>query len=152
MKLFILTAALALGFNAMAANSNPVTNPTVNEKVLKTFHQVFADAQNVQWNATPNYSEASFNSGAATARVIISNNGQLVRTIRYYKENNLPSNILYKVKNKYEGKEIFGVTEITNEAGTEYEIVVRDSQKMYTVTVDTDGTMAQTGKFNRGDL
>ncbi|AHF16402.1 hypothetical protein [Niabella soli] len=152
MKLFILTAALSLGLNAMAATSNPVINPTVNEKVLKTFHQVFADAKNVQWKATAEYNEASFNSGAIAARAIIDNNGKLVRTIRYYKETNLPSNILYKVKSKYEGKEVYGVTEITNDAGTAYEIVMRDSQKMYTVHIDANGALTQTGKFKRGDL
>lgn len=105
MKLLILAAALSLGLTTMAATSTPVINPTVNEKVLKTFHLVFADAQNVQWSSTKEYNEASFNSGMIKTRAIIDNNGKLIRTIRYYGESHLPSNILYKIRKKYEGKE-----------------------------------------------
>lgn len=43
MKLFILTAALLFGLNAMATT----IHPTVNEKVLKTFNEVFTNAQDV---------------------------------------------------------------------------------------------------------
>lgn len=152
MKLFILTAALSLGLNAMAATGTPVANPTVNQKVLKTFNLVFANAQNVQWRSTKEYSEANFSSGAINTRAIIDNNGKLIRTIRYYNANDLPANLLYKVKSRYEGKEIFGVTEMTNDAETVYEIIVRDAQKMYTVHIDHSGILTQTGKFKRGDL
>ncbi|WP_300601747.1 hypothetical protein [Niabella sp.] len=149
MKLFILTAALSLGLNAMAAVT---VNPTVNEKVLKTFKDVFSNARDVQWNTTAEYNEASFRSGSVSTRAVIDNNGTLVRTIRYYKENNLPSNILYKIKKKYDGKEIYGVTEVTNSEGVNYFIVIRDSRSIYNVTADNEGGVMQTAKYKRGDI
>ncbi|MBZ4189566.1 hypothetical protein [Niabella beijingensis] len=148
MKLFILTAALSLGLNAMAAVP---ADPTVNEKVLKTFNQVFTEAQDVQWSTTAHYSEASFRSDAVSTRAMIDNNGVLIRTIRYYKESNLPSAVLYKIKKNYEGKEVYGVTEITNNEGTTYHVVIRDSRNLYKVTVDDSGTVQQTAKYKRGD-
>ncbi|MCD2424597.1 hypothetical protein LQ567_17585 [Niabella pedocola] len=148
MKLFILTAALSLGLNAMAAVP---TNPTVNEKVIKTFNQVFSEAQNVQWSTTATYSQASFQSGAVATRVMIDNNGALIRTIRYYKENELPSHVLYQIRKKYEGKEIAGVTEISNNEGTSYHIIVNDNRNMYKVTVDNSGSLTQDAKYKRAD-
>lgn len=150
MKLFILTAALSLGLNAMAATT-PVVNPTVSPKALKTFNEVFTDAKDVQWSTTANYNEAHFSSDAVTTRVMIDNSGKLVRTIRYYQAAKLPSNILYKVKEKYNDKEIFGITEITNESGVAYHIVVRDDKYIYNVDADNNGNISQAKKFKRGD-
>ncbi|MBZ4189565.1 hypothetical protein [Niabella beijingensis] len=149
MKLFILAAIVSLGLNASAAVS---TNPTINEKVLKTFHEVFTNAQNVQWNITEKYNEASFRSGSVSTRAVIDNNGILIRTIRYYKENNLPANILYKLKKKYDGKEIYGITEVTNGEGTSYHVVIRDQRSIYNVTADNNGSLMQTAKYKRGDI
>ncbi|SDE12376.1 hypothetical protein [Niabella drilacis] len=149
MKLFILTAVLSLGLNAMAAV--PAT-PAVNEKVMKTFNQVFAGARDVQWNATAGYSEASFRSGAIATRAVIDNSGALIRTIRYYGQNELPSNVLYKIRKQYDGKAIFGVTEVTNTAGTLYHVVIKDSRNLFNVTVDNNGSVLKTVKYKRGDL
>lgn len=146
MKLFILAAALSLGLNTMAAG------PTVNEKALKTFNTIFSHAQNVQWSTTADYNEASFRSGSVTTRAVIDNNGTLIRTIRYYKENLLPPNILYKVKKRYDGKEIYGITEVTSADGTNYHIVVRDNRNIYKVLADNSGSLMQTAKFKRGDI
>ncbi|MGJ7033425.1 hypothetical protein [Niabella hirudinis] len=149
MKLFILTAALSLGLNAMTAVA---ANPNVNAKALKTFNAIFTNAQNVQWNTTADYNEASFRAGSISTRAVIDNNGVLIRTIRYYKENNLPSNILYKIKKKYDGKEIYGVTEVTSAEGTNYHIVVRDARNLYNVAADNNGSVTQTAKYKRGDI
>ncbi|MCF3110464.1 hypothetical protein LL912_16885 [Niabella sp. CC-SYL272] len=153
MKLFILTAVLSLGLNAMAAvPSNPtVTNPTVNEKVIKTFNQVFSDARDVQWATTATYSQASFRSGSVATRVMIDNNGTLIRTIRYYKANELPSHVLYQIRKQYEGKDIAGVTEVSNSEGTSYHLIVNDSRNLYKVTVDHSGTITQEAKYKRAD-
>ncbi|MBO9621039.1 MAG: hypothetical protein J7539_18635 [Niabella sp.] len=149
MKLLILSAALALGLNVMASTT---ANPSVNPKVLKTFNLVFTNAQNVQWSTTKEYNEASFNSGMIKTRAIIDNNGKLIRTIRYYGESNLPSNILYKVRKKYDGKEIYGVAEVATESATEYFIIIRDSKNIYKVTADNSGDLIQTDKLKRADL
>ncbi|WP_300601746.1 hypothetical protein [Niabella sp.] len=148
MKLFILTAVLSLGLNAMAAVP---TNPAVNEKVIKTFNQVFSDAQNVQWATTATYSQASFRLGSVSTRVMIDNNGTLIRTIRYYKESELPSHVLYQIRKKYDGKEIAGVTEVSDSEGVNYHLVVNDSRNMYNVTVDNSGSITQVVKYKRAD-
>ncbi|HEX7754012.1 MAG TPA: hypothetical protein VF421_01605 [Niabella sp.] len=148
MKLFILTAALLFGLNAMATT----IHPTVNEKVLKTFNEVFTNAQDVQWSTTAEYSEASFSAGSVTSRAMFDNSGKLIRTIRYYNENHLPSTIIYKLKNKYAGREIYGVTEVTNTEGISYNVVLRDSKNIYNVAVSNDGSITLASKFKRGDI
>lgn len=149
MKLFILTAALSLGLNAMATVP---TSASVNEKVMKTFNQVFAGAQDVQWSTTASYSEACFHSATGSTRAVIGNDGNLIRTIRYYKEKELPSHILYKIRKKYDGKTVFGVTEVANAAGTLYHVVITDSRNLYNVTIDDHGSVIKTAKYNRGDI
>ncbi|ANH82966.1 hypothetical protein A8C56_20005 [Niabella ginsenosidivorans] len=148
MKLFILTTALLFGLNAMAATADP----SVNEKVLKTFNEVFTNARNVQWSTTAEYSEASFSTGSVTSRAMFDNNGKLIRTIRYYKENNLPSNVRYEIKNEYRGKEIYGVTEVATATATIYHLIIRDSKNIYKVVADNNGNIAQTARFKRGDI
>ncbi|WP_018627580.1 hypothetical protein [Niabella aurantiaca] len=148
MKLFILTAALSLSLNAMTAvASNPV-----NEKVMKTFNQVFTDARDVQWNTAAGYSEASFHSGTISVRAMIGNNGNLIRTIRYYKETGLPPNVHYKIRKKYEGKAIFGVTEVTDAAGIRYHVIIHDNRNMYQVIVNNNGNVIEATKYRRGDI
>ncbi|HEX7754899.1 MAG TPA: hypothetical protein VF421_06140 [Niabella sp.] len=148
MKLFILTAALLFGLNAMATTASP----TVNEKVLKTFNEVFTNAQDVQWSTTAEYSEASFSAGSVTSRATFDNNGKLIRTIRYYKENNLPTNVRYEIKNEYKGKEIYGVTEVSTANATTYHVIIRDSKHLYKIVADNNGTITQIAKFKRGDI
>lgn len=149
MKLFILTAVLFFGITSMASAT---VNPTVSEKALKTFHQVFVNAKNVQWSSTETYNEVSFVAGTISSRAVIDNNGKLLRTIRYYKGAVLPSNILYTLKKKYESKEIFGVTEVNTESATVYYIIVRDDKCFYKVTADSNGSLTQTEKYKRGDI
>lgn len=149
MKLFILTAALSLGLNAMTVSASA---PAVNEKVMKTFNQVFTNASDVQWSTTAGYSEASFHSGAISVRAMIGNNGNLIRTIRYYKEKELPPTVRYKIKKRYEGKAIFGVTEVTDAAGIRYHVVINDSRNMYQVVVNDSGTVLEATKYRRGDI
>lgn len=80
------------------------------------------------------------------------NSGKLIRTIRYYNENHLPSTIIYKLKNKYAGREIYGVTEVTNTEGISYNVVLRDSKNIYNVAVSNDGSITLASKFKRGDI
>lgn len=147
MKLLILAAALSFGLNVMATDAAPV-----NEKVLKTFNEVFTHAQNVQWSSTESVNEARFKTGTITSRVLIDNDGKLLRTIRYYKQEELPASIRYKIKKGYEGKEIFGVTEVSNATDINYAVVIRDDKHIYNVVYDSNGDVVKSKKFKRGDI
>lgn len=148
MKNLILSAAmmLTLAFNAAAAIVEPVT-----EKAEKTFNQLFKDADDVKWTNTGNTYEAFFTSEGIKSRATIDAKGNLIQTIRYYSENNLPSNVLYAVKKEYKGKEVFGVTEVANKNGVNYRIVLKDDKSYTHINANSIGDTELVAKYKRGD-
>ena len=59
----------------------------------------------------------------------------------YYYEDNLPPMVMAKVKAKYPGKKIFGVTEISNQSGIKYHVVLEDEARWYNVVSDYCGNL-----------
>lgn len=148
MKNLILSAAviLTLTLNAAAATAKPV-----NDKAQKTFDLLFKDADNVKWSDAGNNYEAFFDSEGIKTRVTIDAKGNLLQTIRYYGENNLPANVLYNVKNDYKGKAVFGVTEVTNKNGVNYRIVLKDDKYYTHINANNSGDTELVAKYKRGD-
>ena len=55
--------------------------------------------------------------------------------------------ILFKVKNRFKGKSIYGVTEIADEYGVEYYIKLEDTKNWWMVKVTTRDFMEITEKL-----
>ncbi|MCH5599907.1 hypothetical protein [Niabella ginsengisoli] len=148
MKSLILSAAVifALTFNAAAAAAEPV-----NEKVLKTFSLIFKDVNNVSWSNTGKHFEAYFVANDIKTRALLDVNGNLIQTIRYYKEDGLPSNILYSIKKAHQGKDIWGVTEVSNHNGVNYRIVLKDDKSYTHINANSTGDSEVVKKYKRGD-
>src|SRR5690606_3937348 len=96
MKNLFLSAAIiltiTLGTTASAAEP-------ANPKVLKTFGEIFKMAYNVSWSESGRHYEAYFvGDNNVKTRALLDAKGNLVQTIRYYKEDDLPSNVLYAIK------------------------------------------------------
>jgi len=142
-KLIILTCLFA----ALSATAS--TPPEVNEKVLKAFNETFIKATDVVWHEMQNLYEASFKQSAITTRAIYDTDGNLLRTTRYYSQENLPINILAKVKKKYEGKSVFGVTEASTEDEVSYYITLEDEKNWYIIKADNWGTLELSQKFRK---
>ncbi|MFT3902383.1 MAG: hypothetical protein QM727_04385 [Niabella sp.] len=149
MKKFILLAAVAVTFSlsAMAATSDPIGN----EKVEKTFNELFKGAQNVQWYNSGKYIMAHFVTGDVRTRVRLDEEGKLLQTIRYYGESELPTHIVASLKENFSGKNVWGITEVSNEKGIVYHIVLKDAKHWYNVISNADGEMNLSKKFKRGD-
>ena len=146
MKHLIALTTVFVCMNVIAA----ATNPTVNLEVLTTFNLVFKDAQNIRWASTAHYDEAVFKNNGVQTRAIFDNEGHLLQTIRYYKEDKLPSNILYNIQKKY-CFDVWGVTEISNSEGTTYNVVLKCSKYWYSVKANTGGYVTLTSKRSRSD-
>ncbi|MCH5716262.1 hypothetical protein [Niabella hibiscisoli] len=96
MKNLILSTAFML---AVIGSASASTVEPANEYVLKTFGQIFKEAINVSWTNTGDHFEAYFvGDNNVKTRALLDAKGNLVQTIRYYKEEDLPSNVLYAVK------------------------------------------------------
>lgn len=148
MKKIILSVALLVSIVAGAA----VTPAEVNEKVLKAFNETFALAKDVVWQEYENYYQANFKQDEIQMRAQYDEEGDLLKTIRYYGEKQLLPNIVSKLKKKYANKEVFGVTETTSSDEVSFVITIKDEKNWYVVKSDVYGNLEQTEKFKRADL
>ena len=148
MKKVMYLAAMMISLSSVAANP-----PEISDKVMKAFKQTFTDAENVSWSEVENSStyQANFTVSAVTVKALYDDDGNLLQTMKYYVEKNLPSTILAKLKIKQAGKEIFGVTEIANDYEVAFHIVLRDEKHWYWIKSDPLGNMEQTRKLIRGE-
>lgn len=147
MKKLLYLAFLLTGFVATAA----ATPPDVNEKILKAFNETFADARDVSWYDYEDYSQANFVVDRVQVRAQYSEDGKLLRTIRYYGEKELLPSVVAKLKKKYAGKEIAGVTELSSDAEVSFTINIRDENNWYIVKSDVYGNLERIEKFKRAD-
>lgn len=149
MRNLILSAAFML---FMVSNTSAGWVDPANEYVLKTFGQIFKEANNVSWTHTGNHFEAYFlGDNNIKTRALLDTKGNLVQTIRYYKEEDLPSNVLYAVKKEFRDKDIWGVTEVSNKNGVNYRIVLRDDKNYTHVNANSTGETEVVSKYKRGD-
>ena len=125
------------------------TPPEVNEKVLKAFNQTFMKATDVVWNEMQNLYEASFKQSEIVSRAIYDAEGNLLRTTRYYSQENLPINILTKIQKKYTGKSIYGVTELATEEQVSYHVTLQDEKNWYIIQADNFGNLELSKKFRK---
>jgi hypothetical protein len=148
MKNLILSAAVmfSLSFNASAAPKEPAS-----EKAQKTFYTIFKDAGNVSWSNTGRQYNAFFVAGNIKTRAIFDAKGNLLQTIRYYGEEQLPENVLYSVKKAYKGKEVFGVTEVSNQYGVGYRIVLKDAKHYTHININNMGETEVVSRYKRAD-
>jgi hypothetical protein len=143
MKKILFLAVLLTGLATTAA-----TPPEISEKVLKAFKETFTTAENVTWEEFENKSyQANFKENEIIIKAMFDNDGNLLETIRYYGEKTLPPNIINKLKKKYMGKEVFGVTEITSETEVSYYISLKDEKNWFVVKSDPYANLQQTDKF-----
>ncbi len=147
MKRIIYLAFLLTGFVATA-----IASPSeVNEKILKAFSETFTAAQNVTWQEYEDYSQANFSIDKVQVRAQFAEDGRLIRTLRYYSERELLPNIVARLKKKYTGKDIAGVTESSSDDEVSFVINVKDENNWYIIKSDVYGNLQQTDKFKRAD-
>jgi hypothetical protein len=109
--------------------------------LFKTFKETFPTATNAKWLKDANGYMVSFMQGSTLTRICYGNDGKFVSSLRYYGGKDLPTNILLSVKNKYEGKDIIGVTEYTNNDGAVYFIKLYDGKEYYAIKAYSDGSI-----------
>jgi hypothetical protein len=124
-------------------------SPRIDEKVLNTFKGAFPKAETVSWYEDGNNYLVYFTNDQVKCRMWYDANGNVLKTIRYYYEQNLCPFILTKIKQKYADKKLYCVTEVSSDEGVKYNIVLEDETKWYHVSVDTNGTVRLDKKYNK---
>lgn len=121
-----------------------------NEKILKAFSKTFDDAQGVSWQGLEDKMyEASFSHNEISCRVIYDDEGNVRRTMRYYKGSQLPIMLQARIASKFEGKSIFGVTEVSTSEGIRYHIVLENATEFHHIESDEFGNYVTTKKFTK---
>ena len=144
MKKLITLACIFATLTVAAANP-----PEVNEKVLKAFEQSFVSATEVVLHEIENTYEARFKQSEIVSRASYDKEGNLLYTTRYYGEEMLPINILTKLKKKFVGKTVYGITESATENDVNYHIVLQDEKNWYIVKADSMGSMELFKKYRK---
>ena len=144
MKKLIIFTCLFAALSATA--SNP---PEVSEKVLKAFSETFMKATDIVWHKMKNLYEASFKQSEIITRAIYDQDGNLLRTTRYYSQENLPINIITKLQKRYAGKSVYGVTELSTEDQVSYHITMQDEKNWYIIKADNWGSLELEQKFKK---
>ena len=140
---------LAVAFACVSAFA--FAAPPVSEKVLKIFQSVFPDVQNARWYENETHYEVYFEKMDMKCRIRYDLDGKVMRTIRYYEEKELPPFLRLKITQKYPGKQIFGVTEMSSENELTYHVVLQDKKHWYNITADATGQISQTDKFKKAE-
>lgn len=145
-KLLLSVTAAIFSLVVFAAAPN-----TVNEKVLKAFNASFKDAKQVVWEEHPNVNtyEVKFVHNEIKSRITYDVNGNILKTIRYYYEAQLPLFIQGKLKQKFTGKKVFGVTEVAAQDQLNYHIVLEDEKNWTIVVCDAHGYMTVDKKYRK---
>lgn len=141
--LILLFVFAALGVQA-------TTPPEVNEKVLKAFKETFIKATDVVWQEVQDIYQASFKQSDIISRASYDKEGNLLTTTRYYQQEELPVHIISKLKKRYPGKTIFGITEVTAGSDVLYHITLNDEKNWYVIKSDNWGSMELFKKFRKG--
>lgn len=147
MKKLLFVAALLTGFAAMATPSPS----EISDKILKSFNETFTDATDITWHEYEKYAQANFKQDDVQVKAQFSDDGTLLKTYRYYTEKQLMPNIVSKLKKRYAGKDITGVTELTSDEEVTFVINLRDDKNYYIVKSDIYGNLQQTDKYKRAD-
>lgn len=142
-KVFLFACTLIIA-GSLFANATDVT-----EKVLKTFRQTFTQAENVVWSDSQNVYMVKFTQQGIQTSVKYDEDGNFISSLRYYLSDQLPIDILCKLKKKYADKTIFGVTE--NIVGDEvnYYVKLVDEKNWTTIKIDNYRNMQVTEKYKK---
>ncbi len=120
-----------------------------NEKVLKTFHTTFSHAQRVKWMEHEDFFDVSFVQSGIQSNVRYDKSGAFLSCTRYYNEQQLPVNILCKLKDRWSDRKVFGVTEVTSQDNINYFVKMYDNKNWYSVKVSDDGQMEVVEKYKK---
>ncbi|MGZ8545610.1 MAG: hypothetical protein ACXWV0_09955 [Flavisolibacter sp.] len=141
---------LLAGFALVCSMVAIADDPGVDEKVLAAFNKTFQQAEDVSWTTTEDHYQVKFTQHSIASRVYYDMAGNITKTYRYYKEENLPLLVLAKVKTKYTNQEIHGVTEVSSDSGTYYYIMLKNTTHWTEIKSDSYGALKLERKFRQG--
>lgn len=132
---------LSFAFGSQSMNASP--------KILKVFNQTFKNPRDVKWVSNGDEVTAEFVDNGIRTTITYDNNANFLSSRRYYGENNLPFNLLLKIRGKYNEKKIGIVTEVIEDGTITYSVNLEDEQDVYVIESDGNANIKLKLKFKK---
>lgn len=123
--------------------------PPVNEKVREQFQAVFPTVEDARWFENDGYYDVYFKKDEKKYQIRYDQKGKIVSSRTYYTSAGLCPFIKSKITEKFAGKSIFGITEISNNSNMYYVIVLQDEDSWTNVHADAVGQMTVLTNFKK---
>ncbi len=123
--------------------------PEVKENLQLSFQKDFPNAENIHWGEDSHGYSVTFTVKSILTRITYDKKGKFTGSLRNYSEQILPYYLTSKLKKKYPGQDIYGVTEITTPNDVTYFVKLQSEKYWTTVRIDPDGTSDIVEQYGR---
>ncbi|RYZ61000.1 MAG: hypothetical protein EOO14_06185 [Chitinophagaceae bacterium] len=136
---------------ALSVASLSFANPPVTEKVLKQFSISFPTVTDAKWFEGDTYFDVYFEKEETKYNIRYDRGGKVLSTRNYYSGAKLSPFLHAKLAEKFPGKSVFGVTEITNSEEMFYVIALEDKTTWTNVRADAVGQLTVLEKLKKAN-
>lgn len=145
--LFLLIVSVA----STGLFATPHNSLDSSKKIEKVFHQDFPKVTNFKIYTSRDEYIVYFSDDLnhSSGRVYYDTDGNILQTYKYYSGEQLSPFIRAKINEKYQGKNISNVTEVTTPDQHYYNIILSDSTQMYIVNSDEKGNLQLIKKYKK---
>jgi len=135
----LLVVAMVTSFARSSMNDNP--------RAEQEFNKYFANVENVKWSKEEGgYLQAAFTWANHRTLAYFNANGEFVGSIRGITISQLPLIVVRTLDKNYNKAIILEISEITNEEGTQYRLIIEDERKKYLLRLNSFGDVVKKEK------
>ena len=116
-------------------------------KLVQRFNETFPNAKNVKWRDDKAGYFVSFTQNENFNKVFYNTEGEFVYSLKYSKGDELPTNIVMTLNQKFGETKILGVTEVTTPNNTTYNVKLSKENGLYCLDILTDGSVIKQEEF-----
>jgi hypothetical protein len=141
-KIFFIGLTIFFTSGAIALPTSP------SDKIMDMFHQDFPAVHEQIIKDCKDYFVVYFkDTDVSSCRVFYTPKGKMIGTIKYYDASKLDPFIHRIINEKYKGKEIKGITEMSSNDVHSYEIILQDKKGGCKVKYDGSGRLTMVQKW-----
>ena len=139
MKKAFVTLCTLLTIGITVSLADPGTN--IDAKILSAFQKEFSFAKNVKWQEEGNLARVKFLLNDQGITAWYNSDGELITTARNILYNQLPISIMRSLDKEYADADIFGITEISRNDETWYQIQAEKKGKKFLLKASLSGNI-----------
>ena len=149
-SIFILISSFAVAGTNANINDSKNVSPYVNMKVQRAFIKLFGEEREQNWSIVGQNFLNRFHVNGVLTNALFSKNGQLIYTITYGTEKNLPAAIRKIVKSEYFDYSITAATEIQEDKRDIWVVQLQNDIEVIAVRIE-NREMEQVQQFYKSE-